>query len=128
MNSPTKAAITGAIIAATALAIVWTITLIRGASFLEAVRQPRFWLVEGAAMAIAVFVALSESGDNASTTHSPMRRVATQVAWTAVAATAIGTLLGIATDTPIGQLLVSIEFLIPTGVALAVAALEALRR
>jgi hypothetical protein len=107
------------------LAIVWAITLIRGASFVEAIRQPTFWLVEGATMAIAVFVVLSESGGNTATTRSPTRRVATQVAWTAVAAIAIGTLLAIATDTPIGQLLTSTEFLIPAGIALAVAALEA---
>lgn len=125
MNPPTKAVITGAITAATALAIVWAITLIRGASFLEAIRQPTFWLVEGAAMVIAVFVVLSESRGTAATTRSPMRRVATQVAWTAVAATAIGSLLAIATDTPIGQLATSTRFLVPAGIALAVAALEA---
>lgn len=125
MNRLAKAAVTALITAAIALAIVWAITLIRGVSFTEAIRQPTFWLVEGAAMAIAVFVVLSESGDNTTTTHTPMRRVATQVAWTAVAAIAIGTLLAIATDTPIGQLLTSTKFLIPAGIALAVAALEA---
>ncbi len=76
-------------------------------------------------MAIAVFVVLSESGGNTATTRSPVRRVATQVAWTAVAAITIGTLLAIATDTPIGRLVASTKFLIPAGIALAVAALDA---
>ena len=126
MNRLTKAAVTAAITTVIAFAIVWVITLIGGVSFIEVIRQPEFWVVEGAAMAIAVFVVLSESGDNAATTRSPMRRVATQVTWTAAAAIAIGTLLAIATDTPIGQLLTSTKFLIPTGIAFAAATLEAL--
>jgi hypothetical protein len=71
----TKAAVTGLIAAVIALAIVWAITLIRGASFVEAIRQPTFWLVEGAAMVVAMFLVLSESRGTAATTRSPMRRV-----------------------------------------------------
>lgn len=125
MNRLAKAAVTGLFTAAIAFAIVWAITLFRGTSFIDAIRQPTFWLVEGAAMAIAVFVMLSESGEDTTTTRSPMRRVATHVGWTAVAALAIGALLALATDTPVGQLLTSTKFLIPAGIALAVAALEA---
>lgn len=125
MNRLATAVATGVIIAATALAIVWVITFIRDASFIDAVRQPRFWLVEGAVMAIAVFVVLSKSSGDTATTRLPMRRVAEHVAWSAVAAIAIGMLLAVATDTSIRQLVISIEFLIPAGIALLVAALEA---
>ena len=123
MNRLARAAVV--ITAAIAFAIVWAITLIGDASFIEVIRQPEFWLVESAAMAIGVFVVLSESGGHTMAARSPVRRVATQIAWTAVAALTLGSLLAIATDTPVGQLVVSIEFLVPAGILLAVAALEA---
>lgn len=119
------AAVTGAVTAAIAFAIVWAITLFSGTSFIDAIRQPTFWLVEGAAMAIAVVITLSKSGgDTTTTTHSPMRRVASHVGWAAVAAIAIGALLAVASDVSVGRLLTSPGFLIPAGLALVVVALE----
>lgn len=125
MNRLATAAVTGAVTAAIAFAIVWAITLFSGTSFIDAIRQPTFWLVEGAAMAGAVVITLSRSGGDTTTTHSPMRRVASHVGWAAVAVIVIGALLAVASDASVGKLLTSPRFLIPAGIALVVVALEA---
>lgn len=125
MKKLIKATITGVITAAIAFAIVWFTTLIGSASFIDAIRQAEFWVVEGAAIAIAVIVVLSESSDDATPARSPMGRVAEHVAWAAVITMMIGTLLAIATDTPVRQVLTSSEFLIAAAITLTAVALEA---
>ena len=119
-----KATVAGVVTAAIAFAIVWATTLISDRSFIDSIRQPEFWLVEGAAVTIAVFVVLSESNGNAVANRSPRRRVAEHVAWAAAVTVTIGILLAIATDTPIRQMLTSLEFLVAAAVTLTAVALE----
>lgn len=125
MNKLAKGAIVGVISAVIAFAIVWIITLIRDTRLLDAIRQPTFWLVEGAAIAIAVAVVASESDNDDQPKQTSFARVATHATWATIAAVAIGALLAVATDTPVVSLLTSIKFFIPAGIAVAVAALEA---
>ena len=108
-----------------AFAIVWIITLIRDTSLLDAIRQPTVWLVEGAAIAIAVAVVASESERDDQSEQTPLARVATHAAWATVVAVVVGALLAAATGTPVARLLTSVKFLIPAGFAITVAALEA---
>lgn len=125
MNKLAKSAIVGATSAAVAFVIVWIITLIRDTPLLDAIRQPTFWLVEGAAIAIAIAVVASESESDDQSKQTPTARVANHAAWAAGAAVGIGALLAVATDTPVARLLTSTKFLIPAAIAIAVAALEA---
>lgn len=125
MNKLAKCTIVGVISAVVAFAIVWIITLIRDTSLLNAIRQPTFWLVESVAIAIAIAVVASESDRPEQSEQTPMARVATHAVWAAVAAVVVGALLAVATETPAARLLTSIKFLVPAGIAVSVAALEA---
>lgn len=125
MNKLAKGTIVGVISAVVAFAIVWIITLIRDTSLLDAIRQPTVWLVEGAAIAIAVAVVASESERDDQSEQTPLARVATHAAWATVVAVVVGALLAAATGTPVARLLTSVKFLIPAGFAITVAALEA---
>lgn len=116
--------IVGVITAIVAFAVVWIITAIRGASLVDAISQPGFWLVEGAAVVISVLVVVSES-DKSDRASSPFVRVATHAVWAVLAAVVIGVLLAIATNTAVWDLLTSLRFLIPAGIAVIVAVFEA---
>lgn len=125
MNRPALAAITAAVAGAIALAIVWTITLLIGSSFTNALTKPAFWVAEGATIALTALAVLAPADDLEPDSSSAIARIATHTALTAAGAVLIGLLLAIATDTPIIEVLTSFKFLIPAAIAISVAALEA---
>ncbi len=125
MNALAKALTAGALTAMAALGIVWVITLLRGASLLGAISRPGFWVVEGAAIIIAIVVVGTASDDEPRTERPPLVRTATHAISAAIAAIVVGVLVAVAIETPTLRLLTSLKFLVPAGIATAVAALEA---
>lgn len=125
MNRLALAAVTAVITAITTLVVLWVIIAVTGGSFVEALTQPRFWVVEGVTIVLVSLAVLAPDEDARSQPRPPLVRVAARAGWTVAGAITVGVLLAVATQTPVFEVLSNMAFLIPAGVAVLVAILEA---
>jgi hypothetical protein len=125
MNRLTLAVVTAVITAITTLVVLWVIIAVTGGSFVEALTQPRFWVVEGVTIVLVSLAVLAPDEDARSQPRPPLVRVAARAGWTVAGAITVGVLLAVATQTPVFEVLSNMAFLIPAGVAVLVAILEA---
>ena len=125
MNRFAFAAVTAVITAIITVAVLWVIIAFTGGSFVEALTQPGFWVVQGATIVLVSLAVLAPDEDARSKSRPPVVRVAARTGWTIAGAITVGVLLAVATQTPVFDVLSNTAFLIPAGIAVLVAILEA---
>ena len=125
MNRFAFAAVTAVITAIITVAVLRVIIAFTGGSFVEALTQPGFWVVQGATIVLVSLAVLAPDEDARSKSRPAVVRVAARAGWTVAGAITVGALLAVATQTPVFDVLSNTAFLIPAGIAVLVAILEA---
>lgn len=123
-----KGVIVAAIGMAIALVYAFVDGLINGQSMWDTVSRPQFYVIAGVMTVVVLVIVIDRGHESRRTPRGADRRALETIGWSMLVVLVIGILLAWTMSIPTMSILTSWEFLIPSGIAVAVAGLESYRR